>query len=62
VIRELRREWPGVRLVAMSGGGPWWEPDVLVAAQQLGADAALLKPFTVDGLLEAVNRPARHTA
>jgi DNA-binding response OmpR family regulator len=62
VIRELRREWPGVRLVAMSGGGPWWESDVLVAARELGADAALLKPFTMDSLLEAVNGPAPCTA
>jgi CheY-like chemotaxis protein len=62
VIRELRREFPGTRLVAMSGGDPRGDSDVIAAARGQGADAALQKPFTADALLEAVNGPAHPTA
>jgi CheY-like chemotaxis protein len=52
-IRELRRVAPHVRIVAISGGtrGAF---DPLKAAEMLGADRALRKPFAVEELLAAL--------
>jgi CheY-like chemotaxis protein len=54
VIQELKGGWPHVPVVAISGGSCDGEWDVLPAAEALGADAALRKPFTVGALLGAV--------
>jgi DNA-binding NtrC family response regulator len=70
VIREAKRIQPGVRLLAISGGGRHLQAvDCLRLAQALGAHAVLLKPFTRDELLSAVgrvletkNRDQPHTA
>ena len=45
LIRDLRREAPDARIVAMSGGGFGDTLDMLPVAQRLGA-AVLYKPFT----------------
>jgi CheY-like chemotaxis protein len=52
VIMTLRREFPAVRIVAISGGSG--ERNLLVAARQLGAQAVLEKPINVDELLKTV--------
>jgi DNA-binding response OmpR family regulator len=52
-IRELRREAPGVAVLAISGGG---FSAYLKMAEQLGASAALAKPFLGTTLIEVVNR------
>ena len=51
VIAALRRQFPGVRIVAMSG-----RPgvDYLSVAKELGAARILRKPFVMDDLLSAV--------
>jgi two-component system, chemotaxis family, chemotaxis protein CheY len=51
VIAALRRRFPGVRIVAMSG-----RPgvDYLAVAKELGAARILRKPFVMDDLLNAV--------
>lgn len=55
VIMEVRRRWPLTRIVAMSGGfGVIEASQLLRTATMLGADAALLKPFTTAQLLECV--------
>lgn len=55
VIMEVRRRWPLTRIVAMSGGfGVIEASQLLRTATMLGADAALLKPFTTAQLLESV--------
>lgn len=55
VILEVRRRWPLTRIVAMSGGfGIIEASQLLRTATMLGADAALLKPFTSAQLLECV--------
>lgn len=45
-IMELRRAFPSVKVVAMSGGGANAALDVLPVAEALGADRALRKPVT----------------
>ena len=49
-IEAFRRHWPGVRIVAMSGGGEVATRDYLSVAPEIGADATLRKPFTMESL------------
>lgn len=53
-IRELRRSYPNIPVIAMSGGGSKGMADVLRVATLLGARRTLLKPFTGQELLDAV--------
>lgn len=55
LITALRRQFPGVRIVAMSG-----RPgvDYLSVAKELGAARILRKPFVMDELLSAVEAAA----
>ena len=56
-IIELRRGNPHLKILAISGGIPRHGPDNLLnAAQILGADSCLTKPFTVQQLLNAVEK------
>ena len=50
-IGELRRMAPDAKIVAISGGGQKGSSDYLRAAQLLGANRTLRKPFTPDELL-----------
>jgi CheY-like chemotaxis protein len=55
-IDELRREFPHVRIIAISGGGRM-DPDAyLDIARRVGADASLFKPFDMKVLLNMVER------
>jgi CheY-like chemotaxis protein len=56
VIRELRRDFPDVKVVAMSGGGFTDTADMLSAARHLGATAILNKPFKQADALAALER------
>jgi len=53
-ILMLKAEHPQIRIIAMSGGGRTGNRDYLELAQEMGADAALEKPFDEDALLEAI--------
>ena len=53
-ITELRRSHPGIRVIAMSGGGSKGDLDVLKVAKLFGARRTMTKPFTREQLLEAV--------
>jgi hypothetical protein len=53
-IREIRRDHPGVPVVAVSGGGFAGRLDLLGVARRLGAVQAIRKPFTVQAVLEVV--------
>jgi DNA-binding response OmpR family regulator len=44
-IEYFRQEWPQVKIVAMSGGGEVAKRGYLKVAAEIGADAALQKPF-----------------
>lgn len=56
VLRAMRERFPGVRAVAMSGGGFGGTVDMLPVARALGAAAVLPKPFTQAAALEAICR------
>lgn len=56
LLREFRREWSTVKIVAMSGGGLRGTVDLLTVARALGAKETIRKPFTPAELLAAVNR------
>ena len=54
-IIRVREQWPDVNIVAISGG--WMgegEEDALKAAQRVGANSILSKPFTNEVLLETL--------
>ena len=51
-IALLKREYPGLRIVAMSGGLRMGQGDILESASKSGADRVLAKPFDMTALLE----------
>jgi CheY-like chemotaxis protein len=53
-IQRLCREFPGLRVVAMTGGGFDQEQDALPDALRVGATAFLRKPFRVESLLGVI--------
>jgi CheY-like chemotaxis protein len=54
IILELAQEFPGAKVIAISGGGMTGNFSYLPAARQLGAVHTLPKPFTLAELLRAV--------
>ncbi|OHC76187.1 MAG: hypothetical protein A3G18_00740 [Rhodospirillales bacterium RIFCSPLOWO2_12_FULL_58_28] len=54
-IIELKRDYPGIRIIGISGGGRTRNLDFLKLAEQFGAARVLAKPFTEDELLACVN-------
>lgn len=58
-ILSIRKDFPEVRLVAISGGGRRNNVDFLTLAEDLGADSALPKPLDMDELERVVERLAR---
>jgi CheY-like chemotaxis protein len=55
-IQELNREFFGVKIIAMSGGGFKGAVDLLPAARHLGAAEVLYKPFDQLTLLTVIRR------
>jgi DNA-binding response OmpR family regulator len=55
LIREARRDYPGMRIIAMSGGGKVGREHYLKIAKGMGADATLAKPFLPRDLCDAVD-------
>lgn len=53
-ITELRRDYPDIKLIAMSGGGRTGNLDFLPMAGKLGALRTINKPFTRQDMLSAV--------
>lgn len=58
IIGRIRANWPHIRIIAISGG---WKDEMmgektLTAAEVVGADATLKKPFTQEGLFETADR------
>jgi CheY-like chemotaxis protein len=53
-IRELHREYPGVKIIAMSGGGESGMLSFLAYAKRFGALRTLRKPFSREELLTNV--------
>jgi CheY-like chemotaxis protein len=59
VMRALRRDFPSVPIIAMSGGGFGGTLDLLAVARYLGAAEILHKPFTQKTVLAAIARALR---
>jgi CheY-like chemotaxis protein len=55
VVMELKRSGPRTKIIAMTGGGQMHMMEVAYAAEILGADHILHKPFERESLLAAVN-------
>ena len=53
LVRRLKSERPGLRIIAMSGT---FGPDLLKAARLLGANATLSKPMTASQLLNCLQK------
>jgi DNA-binding NarL/FixJ family response regulator len=53
-IIELRQESPGVKVIAMSGGGRYCNADYLKLARKFGASRTVSKPFMREEMLTAV--------
>ncbi|MBN1842035.1 MAG: response regulator [Deltaproteobacteria bacterium] len=53
-IMELRRDFPHVPIIAMSGGGRISPEEYLYLAKKLGAQHTLCKPFTRQEILRAI--------
>jgi len=53
-IIELKRDFPDVKIVAISGGGQIDSEEYLHMAEKLGAQRTFTKPFELKELLEAV--------
>lgn len=54
VLRELRRDYPDLKVVAISGGAYEGKVQLLDVAKGLGAAAVLKKPFEIAQLLGVV--------
>jgi CheY-like chemotaxis protein len=54
-IFELKRDYPDLKIIAISGGGRTKNLDFLKLASGFGADKILAKPFSGKELLECVN-------
>lgn len=54
-IIELKRDYPNLKIIAISGGGRTRNLDFLNLAEEFGADKILPKPFSEQELLERVN-------
>ena len=55
-IVELLSHTPGIRIIAMSGGGQTKRLDLLGNATLLGAVLTIEKPFTIDEMMNVVTR------
>ena len=60
-IQALRREFPGVKIVAISGGDRTRTVDLRKDAEVFGASRTLRKPFELTELLEVVGELLRET-
>jgi two-component system, chemotaxis family, chemotaxis protein CheY len=53
-VRRIRKEFPGVRVIAVSGGDATGRMDLRKDAELLGAERTLRKPFAPAELVRAV--------
>lgn len=56
MIMSLCRDFPNVKIIAISGGGKVVKVDFLAMAESVGAQFTLEKPFRPQELLEAVQK------
>jgi CheY-like chemotaxis protein len=54
-IHELKRDFPEMKILAISGGGKGESKNYLTIARSVGANSTLGKPFVKQELLDSVN-------
>src|SRR5882762_10108856 len=54
IVSAVKKSFPGMKLIAISGGSKLIATDVLPVAKVLGADRTLQKPLDMDVLLAAI--------
>ena len=54
-IGRVKQDWPGIRIIAISGASANASLDVEAHALALGADSFLRKPFDAPALMEVVH-------
>lgn len=60
-LAEIRRRWPSMKVISMSGGGYYCDPRLtLETSVRLGAVKGLEKPFSVDDLNSAIQLAMGH--
>ncbi len=62
MIIDLKKEFPRVKIIAMSGGGVNRPEGYLDGAKKLGATRTLTKPIDRDEMLKAVKETLKDTA
>lgn len=55
VLRSVKKRWPELPVIAISGGGWIGAGELLSMAERLGADQVLQKPVRRDDLIRAVD-------
>lgn len=55
-IREIRRDYPDAKIIAMSGGGRVGNTDFVSLAMKLGADCGIHKPFDIEKPVELLRK------
>jgi len=55
MINDLKQELPGLKIIAVSGGGSYGPDDYLRQAERLGADFSFTKPFEKAEFIAAVD-------
>ena len=53
-IQELKKDFPDIKIIAISGGGRLGPQDYLHLAKMLGAQRTLTKPIELPELLKAI--------
>jgi DNA-binding NtrC family response regulator len=61
MIIDLKKEFPKVKIIAMSGGGVNRPEGYLDGAKKLGASRTLIKPIDRDEMLKAVKETLKDT-
>ena len=56
IIMEFQRDFPYVKIIAISGGGRIEPEEYLYIARMLGVQKTFAKPFSLEELLKAVNK------
>jgi CheY-like chemotaxis protein len=54
VVMEIKRDYPDVKVITISGGGSGWGGDYLAMSKKLGSDAIFPKPVDLNALEKTV--------
>ena len=58
LIQQFKSRFPGIKVVAISGGGHGTKVNYLYVANEIGAEAVLRKPFSTETLVRTLQELA----